>query len=204
MRMKDRWYGDNRDLVKWTVLLAIARKYKITSILQVLYYSPTDWGHIELDGEEVPVPTELLTHFRDVNSICNLACELRIETFKEPFTNDSTARQNYTESLIQVIRNHKVDPVIVFLDPDTGLEPESGTLNSSHVSKTEVGLVWNALKSGDIALFYQHQDNRAGREWIERKRTQFANAIKIDIALVKKAHASSIASDVAFYFIQKA
>jgi len=202
--MKDQWYGDNRDLVKWTVLLELATKYKVTNVLQVLYYSPTNWGQIEIEGEQVPIPAELLKHFRDVNSICNLDRKLKIETFKEPFTNDATARKNYLETLIRTVRDRDVGPSIVFLDPDTGLEPNGGQFNSTHVTGDEVQEIWKALREGDLLVFYQHQDNRAGREWIERKRTQFANAIKIDIALVKKAHAPRIANDVAFYFIQKA
>jgi hypothetical protein len=201
--MKDRWYGDNRDLVKWTVLLTIARKHKVESILQVLYYSPTDWEPIEFDGEKVAVPADLLAHFRDATSICNLPGELRIETFTEPFANNSVERRDYTNSLIRTICAQKVSPFIVFLDPDTGLEPESGNFGSTHVSGSELNQVWDALRVGDFLVFYQHQDNKAGREWIERKRRQFANVIQTDLSLVKKAYAPCIANDVVFYFVQK-
>jgi hypothetical protein len=36
--MKDEWYGDKRDLVKWGVLLHLAATFKATRILQVPYY----------------------------------------------------------------------------------------------------------------------------------------------------------------------
>jgi hypothetical protein len=36
--MRDKWYVDNRDLVKWGILLRLAERYAAKHILQVLYY----------------------------------------------------------------------------------------------------------------------------------------------------------------------
>ncbi|WP_157844579.1 hypothetical protein [Dehalococcoides mccartyi] len=33
--MKDKWYGDKRDLVKWGVLLTLAKMFSARRILQV-------------------------------------------------------------------------------------------------------------------------------------------------------------------------
>jgi len=40
--MRDKWYADNRDLVKWGVLLTLAERHAAKHILQVLYYRPTE------------------------------------------------------------------------------------------------------------------------------------------------------------------
>src|SRR5271169_3122065 len=36
--MRDRWYGDNRDLVKWATLLHLAHTNRVGTILQVAMY----------------------------------------------------------------------------------------------------------------------------------------------------------------------
>jgi len=62
--MRDKWYADNRDLVKWGVLLTLAERYAATHILQVLYYRPTEWAQLELDGEQAPLPAAVIRHSR--------------------------------------------------------------------------------------------------------------------------------------------
>ena len=61
--MRDKWYGDKRDLIKWGVLLELARRHGAEHILQVLYFRNTDWGELEIDEELVKLPTEVLRHF---------------------------------------------------------------------------------------------------------------------------------------------
>ena len=42
--MRDQWYADNRDLVKWGILLRLAERYATKHILQILYYRTTcEW-----------------------------------------------------------------------------------------------------------------------------------------------------------------
>jgi hypothetical protein len=54
--VKDKWYGDNRDLVKWGVLLLLAKRYAAGRIVQVAYYRPEA---IELTVSSTPCPTLL-------------------------------------------------------------------------------------------------------------------------------------------------
>jgi predicted methyltransferase len=61
--MQDQWYGDKRDLVKWGTLLELAHKYKVNQILQVLYHRSNTWNPIEIDGDFVPIPAEVIQHF---------------------------------------------------------------------------------------------------------------------------------------------
>ena len=46
--MKDIWYADNRDIIKWSVLLRLAEQYKAAQILQVAYYRPSRFATIEI------------------------------------------------------------------------------------------------------------------------------------------------------------
>ena len=62
--MRNQWYGDKRDLIKWGVLLELARRHGAKHILQVLYYRPSSYGVLEIDGEKCSVPEAVLHHFR--------------------------------------------------------------------------------------------------------------------------------------------
>lgn len=100
-----------------------------------------------------------------------------------------------------VIQSHRNGPCIVFLDPDVGLEPSCPSLG--HVLESEALAFWDALKVGDVFVFYQHQTNRNKQPWIETKRVQLAKAIKIRENQLKVARGMAIASDVVFYYSQK-
>jgi len=207
--MKDLWYGDKRDLVKWGTLVELARRSNSKHILQVVYYDATKWGRISIDSESVQIPDEVIRHFRDVDSICSLKCDVDIEALKDRFSHKD--RGDYLRQITSAIHKRTERPGIVFLDPDTGLEPEGQRLKSRHICKAgpkhvcelEVAKIWEALSAEDLLVLYQHQDNRAGNEWKDRKRRQFAKALGVSDSEVKIAFAEEVANDVAFYFVKK-
>jgi hypothetical protein len=61
--MRDEWYGDKRDLIKWGVLLDLEQRYKAKQILQVLYYRPGEWKPMEIDGDKVELILRLFGIF---------------------------------------------------------------------------------------------------------------------------------------------
>jgi len=163
--VRDQWYGDNRDLVKWGVLLNLARDHAADRILQIAYFRPSEWARLEIDGRDSPMPEPVLRHFRDVRNIKNLSKNLRIEVVETPFVN----RQEYSQAVLQAIaRRHGAEACVVFLDPDTGLEPRKP--NFKHVLDSELTEIWEHMPAGDVLVFYQHQTNRKGAPWIEPKR----------------------------------
>jgi hypothetical protein len=196
--MRDRWYGDNRDLVKWGVLLTVAERLGARHILQVLYYRPTDWGQIEVDGDQAPLPAAVVRHFRQVDNIGAIQSTAIIEVFPDSFVN----RDSYLAALIDRIRRRLETPGIVFLDPDTGLESAGPSLD--HVLNREIAALWAELKAGDVLVLYQHQTNRNGQPWIEPKKAQFEQAIGLAPGSAKVAKSEQIARDVAFIYAQKA
>ncbi len=48
--MQDRWYGDNRDLIKWGVLLRLAATFEASRILQIVFYRTNTYGKLVIDG----------------------------------------------------------------------------------------------------------------------------------------------------------
>ena len=195
--MRDQWYGDKRDLVKWGVLVELARRHRVMHILQVLYQRPSTWEPLEIDGELVEIPTAVVQHFRSATSVAAIQCTAKVDVVEEIFGD----RSDYLKVVLQRIRLRPQVPGIVFLDPDTGLESHSP--GPQHVLNSELTEIWNALRSGDILVFYQHQTNRNGTPWIEPKKIQFEQALGVQKGSTKLARAEGIARDVAFFFIEK-
>ena len=52
--MRDLYYADNRDLVKWAVLVHIAHTHKLRSIIQVPYWRAGKQHHFLLGGIQIP------------------------------------------------------------------------------------------------------------------------------------------------------
>jgi hypothetical protein len=198
--MRDVWYGDKRDLVKWGVLLALTQRFATKHILQVLYYQPEQWPQLEIDGDNVDLPTPVLAHFREVTAVSQIECSAEIEVVADVFAH----RKEYQHVVINRIRARTQTPGIVFLDPDTGLE--SGAHRDpdrKHVLEDELAEIWIHLGIGDLLVFYQHQTNRAGKPWIEAKKEQFERALGVPRGAARIAQGTGIAQDVAFLFLQK-
>jgi len=196
--MRNRWYSDNRDLVKWSILTHLARMTAATRILQIAYFRHDTFAGIEIDAEPFEISSELKAHFRDIRRIKDLSSPVKISIFDMVFEN----RDEYLDQATNFITSFADEQCIVFLDPDTGLEPAHPNLN--HVLEEEIEKFWATLKSGDVLVFYQHQTNRNGAPWMELKRRQFERAIKAPEGTVKIAHGLKLARDVAFFYVRKA
>src|SRR3990170_4422254 len=97
--MRDRWYGDDRDLLKWATLIHLAHANRIGTILQVAMYRQNEAPQLLKDGKPITFPPAVQSHFpRHLDDISRLAREARvtIEVFKQPFARPSTA---YFDSL---------------------------------------------------------------------------------------------------------
>jgi len=196
--MRDLYYGDDRDLVKWGVLLQLAKSYSANRILQVAYFRQSAWGQLEIDGHMHDIPVSIINHFRNVHNILKLPSEFKIEIIDSPFENRSQYQQVIAN---EIVRQH---PSIVFLDPDIGLEP-IGRPGFEHVLNIELEYIWGKMIIGDVLAFYQHQTNRNNQSWIEPKRLQFEKALKLAPGSVKIAVGREIAGarDVAIYYCPK-
>jgi hypothetical protein len=196
--MRDRWYADNRDLIKWGVLLRLAGSFEAPRILQLTFYRPSEFGQLVIDGQAHNIPEEVIAHFRNLRTIGSISSEIRVTVFDPVFEDRST----HLQAVLALLPAFGRERCIVFLDPDTGLEPQNPSLD--HVLNCEAGTIWTNMKNGDVFAFYQHQTNRAGQPWIEPKRSQLAEALQVQPDSIKMAQAPDIANDVVFFFIQKA
>ncbi len=195
--MKNKWYSDNRDLVKWSILIHLAKLTSAAKILQIAYFRHDKFDPVEIDGEFFGIPTEVTSHFRDIHKIEGLSSQIGIHVFDMVFEN----RDEYLLQALSFMKSFANERCIVFLDPDTGLEPAHPDL--THVLEKEIKRIWATLKIDDILVFYQHQTNRNNKPWIEPKRSQLEMAIEAPVGSVKIAHGMRLARDVAFFYVKK-
>jgi len=111
--MRDKFtYADNRDLVKWSVLLTLAERYSARHILQALYYRPTQWARLEVDGESVGIPASVTQHFGEPPRSSRFAGAVPVDVFRDEFV---TERNTITLSSPE--SKPGGESGIVFLDP---------------------------------------------------------------------------------------
>jgi len=136
--VKDAWYGDKRDLIKWGALVRLACHNRARKIIQVAFFRPTvlnDRPHLESEGQEWPVAEEVWFHFRDLRSIRHLArrCGLKIDVLGTRF--DHANRDKYFRDVVRALEAAKGRKVVL-LDPDTGTEPTKRTGHTSVATKS--------------------------------------------------------------------
>ncbi len=205
--MRDWWYGDKRDIVKWGTVLVLARKRSIPAVLQVALYRPDRMNyHLTIDGKMEPLPVEVIRHFRDIDHIQRLAANvgLRIDIHKDlfqwrhEFRTREDFRKTYYNEVSSKIKQYN-DPVIVFLDPDTGIAPAN--YSYEHVIPQEIRSVLRAMKPADVFLFYQHA-RRGDGGWLNSMKQELSQAVGIGVP-VDTITCNEIAHDVAFFVVDR-
>jgi len=194
--MRDQWYGDDRDLVKWGGLLHLAHRESMSAILYVAMYRADAATEPLLTGRgPVDLPAEVLRHFRDIDDIQRLAraTGLEITVHKDPMTH----RRAYFARVATRIQS-QAGPMLVFLDPDIGLVSEGA--GPEHVASADVSVVFDAMREGDLLVCYQHA--RRQKDWRGRARRAFANAPGIP-AFEVEAIRSDLARDVLLLAVKK-
>ena len=209
--MRNQWYADNRDLIKWGVLLQLANRFEAKRILQVAYYRSSAFGSLVIDGQERDLQEDVVAHFRNLRTIEKISSKVQVTVFDFLFQD----RKNYEDEVFALLAWK--ERCIVFLDPDTGLQPpDNGPKprkpKHEHVLASEATAVWTRMKPLDVLAFYQHQTNRNGQPWIKPKQCQLAKAIGVQVQEVKTAQASAnphskqtvrLPQDVVIFYIQK-
>jgi len=178
-------------------LLRLADIFEVGRVLQLAFYRPGEFGRLVIDGQEHDIPEEVIAHFRNLRAIGSIGAEVRVTVFDPVFQDRTT----YLPAVLALLPAFAQARCIVFLDPDTGLEPQTPSFD--HVLASEARAIWDAMKEGDVFAFYQHQTNRAGQSWIEPKRDQLAMALGIAVESVKMASGRKIAQDVVFFYTQR-
>jgi hypothetical protein len=208
--MKDEWYGDKRDLVKWSGIIHLCEDNKIKTVIQVAYYSKgvSPIPNIEFDGQCIPPDAAVLNHFRDISDIKRLvrSKKIHIRPIKDLFNRIN--RDAYHTRICHKISKTK-ETKIVFLDPDTGLEPKKSRCTRNHVKKGDIEKIWTSgcLKPDDILVLYQHARQREKREKHSitfgkiRKRLAAKDCLNVELERIKQWYANKI--DARFFYVKR-
>lgn len=196
--MKDIWYADNRDIIKWGGIVCLCIETGIKHIFQIAYFRQHSWPVINFNNKEIPIPDDVLTHFRSVSDVERLGdnTDLNIHVVTREFEHYN--RDAYHSAICGFLRKQTARK-IVFLDPDTGLAPQNAKVE--HVRPDEVSLIWQSLKRSDFLVLYQHRFRN--RNWINIRRKQLAEACNINERMVKEWIAPKLVDDVVFFFCEK-
>jgi len=213
--MRDRWYGDNRDLIKWGGIKILCKDQGINKVLWVAYLRHDKWSEIKFDDppKKVPVSYEVIAHFKSIRQNMsqlrkNIGLDIILvdEKIGEKYSHQN--RINYMESICGYIEKNSDGNKVVFLDPDTGLEPKKCKV--TNVSENEVERIWNSLKAGNYLVFYQHRFR--DKRWREKRGEQLAKICHLSEEKIRmwyaddsttSKHLAKLAGDVVFYFIKK-
>jgi len=186
--VKDTWYSDQRDLVKWGTLAHLAERHSLAAIVQVAYLRPGKRPLLSNGTGEVPIPPAVWGFFRDVTAVRGLGTLLQrhVVVIDEPFV--PRRRRQYRQAVVDALSG--IDrPKIVLMDPDTGLSPAKPS--GKHITADDLAAVWEVLASGDWLAVYQHRSR--SRVWKEEARARFAAVCGEAVQLYA---APKIASDV--------
>lgn len=205
--MRDQWYGDKRDVVKWGTLIALAKKAGAGRILQVAYYRPSRLLY-ELNSSQqgsISIDPAVVNHFHDIEDIKRLETSsgIQIEVYKDAFQWDQRyySTDEFREHYHGAVEEHLSSfssKQVVLLDPDTGIAPQNAQYE--HVKGEEIQMIYQALRPGDILAFYQHA-RMMNRGWLDETLTEFAAALNKSPQDVEVITGDKIANDVAFFVV---
>lgn len=194
--MKDTWYGDNRDIVKWGTLAHLAQQESISTIVQVPFLRAGLRPPLETGVGNADIPTEVWSFFRNVSQVEKLGERLgrQIVVIEDEFR--PSERRVYRQIVIERLRSI-AGSKIVLLDPDTGIAPSSA--GPEHVNQDDLKTVWGVLNPGDWLVVYQHAARNS--HWLQDAVKQLSRACMSEDIAVFNSH--QIAWDVAFLAVVK-
>lgn len=169
--MRDTWYSDNRDIVKWSAVFALTREHKLRAVVQALFLQKGERPALSFDGQPLPIPDAVWQHFRNVRGVEALAplLDCSVHVFDQPYS--LRTRRSYIADFCRLLASLP-SPKLVLLDPDTGLQP--GHLTSRHVAVDDVRNIWGVLGPCDWLAVYQHASREKG--WRDRTIATFSRA----------------------------
>jgi hypothetical protein len=204
--MRNEWYGDKHDLVKWGTILYLASNPP-AGILQVAMLRPDAKNGFSLkekgpQGNRVhPISERVFEHFR---AIRNIACLRRhIVIYDRPFLADDEEGQDgrgrYFMGVRERIKRAGRRRLVVLADPDTGIRPRR--LGRQHIAAEELRQLYLAIKDGDTLVLYQHR--RRCHDWLDVTLREFARSIGVQVNKVRVFQCFKLASNVALFAITK-
>jgi len=193
--MQGIWYGDRRDRVKWGALAFLAKEFDLASILQVAYFRESGQNLLRTHRGDVKIADAVWKRFANLSGVEGLSRALRVDIKVYGKTFDPSNREQYLNGVLESVAACR-QPRLVFLDPDTGIEP--GTLKAEHASAQELERLWDNLTPGEVLAVYQHAS--FSPDWITQSIKRMACACR---GALVRAIQGNVARDVAILWARK-
>ncbi|MHB8652891.1 MAG: hypothetical protein ACYDA9_03335 [Terriglobia bacterium] len=153
------------------------------------------------------MPDAVYKHFRDVMDITRLSSSsVQIQVVNSVWDAGGRATGAYMQKVEAALAQLPTNsPCIIFLDPDTGLEPPKSNPKLEHVLESELKQIWkDIVRENDVLVFYQHKSRiaRTKEAWWKLKQRQFECALGLPKEAAMMAQGQT-ATDVVFFFAQK-
>ena len=205
--MRNEWYGDKRDFLKWPSLLHLAQRKGKKRIFQVAMCTDTQPPCPTVKTlNRQPVECQDITrrvadHFHCRNDLHGIKAVgeplgIEIEVWVEQFTHATRCR--YFKKVLSEI-GASATPTVWFFDPDTGIEPESGA-SRKHVRLQELSDAFKKLPPGDWLACYQHAPRK--QDWRTKARTRFSKKLGRQASKVE-VFTSNYAKDAIILAVEK-
>jgi len=174
--MRHEFVGDDRDLFKWSLILDLAEPDK--TVVYVPMARPDERLRSANDHH---LRDDVKRYFREnrMNAV-EAMCPSRISVASwDHYTNEN--REAYFDGVCRLLaRDVSGTPRVVFLDPDTGMEPPRSSAKHVHVRDASLKDVWQSMRRDDILVVYQHAPLSKKDGWIAERKAQFAGAIGVE------------------------
>jgi len=193
--MRDTWYGDQRDLVKWGTLAHLAERESL-DVVQVPFLRLGPRPPLQNRNTESAISPQVWAFFRDVQAVQALGDRLGRRIIVVDCIFEPGHREEYRQQVVTELAG-RPQKKVVLLDPDTGIEPERAT--PKHATVEDVKAVWEVLKQGDWLVLYQHARRR--KDWREEALSKFRSACLTEGR--EMFSAPGIAPDVIFMAVPK-
>ncbi|NIM50504.1 MAG: hypothetical protein GTN69_08620 [Armatimonadetes bacterium] len=178
--MREQFYGDSRDVSKWSVIAQLAAGHKVRNVLQVAMLRP-DKPDTQGSTRHEPLychpaikaffDGERRIGVRDLRRVSTLPAHCNfgfgVDVVEEGFWGEGFGpyRAAYFRKVLARLAALS-DPRLVLLDPDTGITTARYP-RPEYVGVKELSVVYEYVSHGDVLLVYQHKPRftRTGAEW---------------------------------------
>ncbi len=190
--MRLRWVGDARDYVKWDCVFEHAEGRFVFYLPMLRSASEPRCRH--------PQVQEHFDRQKELDQFAGLFPG-RFAVFKSPHEEYSTriASSYFLHAARELKAVQLSHSVLVFIDPDTGVEPAGGA-KDEHLRIADLRMTWNALQVGDRLIVYQHASRST--DWRRRLKNRVAECLNIEIASEPYFN-TELAKDVCFLVLEK-
>jgi hypothetical protein len=191
--MRKQWFGDSRDYVKWSCVRREAGED--FSVIYAVMLRPDSFKDPSLD----PVVVKFFDQQKNFDALEQLFPG-RFEVMGDLY--EKRHAEAYFDRLrASIMAKQPGDKTLVFLDPDTGIEP-LGSAKNEHLLIKDIVSICSVLRPGDKVVIYQHALHSAN--WMNTF-SQRLNKIAVDTQteLGDPFHSPGVAKDVCFFTLTK-